>query len=297
MSIAALCGALKDWPCPCGHGWRQRALRPGRAQVPGGARMAHWRSAGRPFALPLARTIDRITRKADMSYLFPPAPQVAVPVLGSGARFPVHRIYCVGRNYAEHAQEMGFSGREPPFFFMKPADAVVLADPADASIAWPYPGLTANVHHEIELVVAIGKGGSAIAAADAHQHICGYAVGLDMTRRDLQNEMKKRGRPWCIAKGFDASAPMGPITPAAQAGDLQRAAIWLRVNGAERQRSSIGQMIWSVAETIEQLSAAWALQAGDLIYTGTPAGVGPVQRGDRLEGGIDGLTSLRLHLL
>src|SRR3989344_1289201 len=191
-------------------------------------------------------------READMSYVFSPAPVASVPVAGSGDRFPVHRIYCVGRNYEEHAKEMGFTGREPPFFFMKPADAIVVVNAGETG-QLPYPSLTANLHHEIELVVAIGKGGKNIKAADALAHIYGYAVGLDMTRRDLQNDMKKQGRPWCIGKGFDASAPIGPITPAAQ--------------------------------------------AGDLIYAGTPEGVGAVVRGDVLEGGVEGLGTLRLSVV
>ena len=228
-----------------------------------------------------------------MSYVIPPAPQASVPVVGSAQRFPVHRIYCVGRNYAEHAKEMGFTGREPPFFFMKPADAVLPVNPGETG-QMPYPTLTKDLHHEIELVVAIGKGGKHIAAADALSHIWGYAVGLDMTRRDLQGEMKKQGRPWCIGKGFEASAPIGPITPAAQAGDVQQAAIWLQVNGTDRQRSTVSQLIWNIAETIEHLSAAWELQPGDLIFTGTPEGVGAVVRGDVLEGGIDGLGTLRV---
>jgi len=213
--------------------------------------------------------------------------------MGRPERLAVHRIYCVGRNYAEHAQEMGFSGREPPFFFMKPADAIVAVDTGETGLL-PYPSLTANLHHEAELVVAIGKGGKDIAAADAAQHIFGYAVGLDMTRRDLQGEMKKQGRPWCIGKGFDHSAPIGAITPAAQAGDVHHAAIWLQVNGAERQRSNTAQLIWSIAETIEHLSAAWQLQPGDLVFTGTPAGVAAVVRGDVLQAGVDGLETLRL---
>ena len=228
-----------------------------------------------------------------MRYVFPPAPVPSVPVAGSGDRFPVHRIYCVGRNYEEHAREMGFTGREPPFFFMKPADAIVVVNAGETG-QLPYPRLTANLHHEIELVVAIGKGGSNIAAADAMQHVWGYAVGLDMTRRDLQAEAKKQGRPWCVAKGFDASAPIGPITPAAQAGNVQQAAIWLQVNGADRQRSNVSQLIWNIAETIEHLSQAWELRPGDLIFTGTPEGVNAVARGDVLEGGIDGLCPLRV---
>ena len=231
-----------------------------------------------------------------MSYVFPPAPTPSVPVVGTEAQFPVHRIYCVGRNYEEHAKEMGFTGREPPFFFMKPADAIVVAPPG-ATTPLPYPSLTTNLHHEIELVVAIGKGGKNIAAADALSHIYGYAVGLDMTRRDLQNDMKKQGRPWSIGKGFDHSAPIGPITPAAQAGDVGKAGIWLQVNGVDRQRSNVAQLIWNIAETIEHLSAAWELQPGDLIYTGTPEGVGAVVTGDMLEGGVDGLGSIRLKLV
>ena len=231
-----------------------------------------------------------------MSYVFPPAPAPSVPVVGTEAQFPVHRIYCVGRNYEEHAKEMGFTGREPPFFFIKPADAIVVAPPG-ATTPLPYPSLTTNLHHEIELVVAIGKGGKNIAAADALSHIYGYAVGLDMTRRDLQNDMKKQGRPWSIGKGFDHSAPIGPITPAAQAGDVGKAGIWLQVNGVDRQRSNVAQLIWNIAETIEHLSAAWELQPGDLIYTGTPEGVGAVVTGDMLEGGVDGLGSIRLKLV
>ena len=220
-----------------------------------------------------------------MQFAFPPAPQASLPIVDSTDRFPVHRIYCVGRNYAEHAKEMGFTGREAPFFFMKPADAVV-APTGDAPVQMPYPSLTSNLHHEIELVVAIGKGGKNIPASEAFAHIWGYAVGLDMTRRDLQNEMKKQGRPWCIGKAFEYSAPIGPVTPAAQAGDIEQADIWLQVNGQDRQRSQIGQLIWNIAETIEHLSQAWELQPGDLIMTGTPEGVGAVQVGDLLEGGI-----------
>ena len=231
-----------------------------------------------------------------MSYVFPPAPAPSVPVVGTEAQFPVHRIYCVGRKYEEHAKEMGFTGREPPFFFMKPADAIVVAPPG-ATTPLPYPSLTTNLHHEIELVVAIGKGGKNIAAADALSHIYGYAVGLDMTRRDLQNDMKKQGRPWSIGKGFDHSAPIGPITPAAQAGNVGKAGIWLQVNGVDRQRSNVAQLIWNIAETIEHLSAAWELQPGDLIYTGTPEGVSAVVTGDVLEGGVDGLGSIRLKLV
>ena len=227
-----------------------------------------------------------------MSYVLTPAPTVAVPVLGGG-EFPVHRIYCVGRNYAEHAQEMGFTGREPPFFFMKPADAVVVV-PEGETGAIDYPSLTANLHHEIELVVAIGVGGRNIKAADAARHIWGYAVGLDMTRRDLQGEMKKQGRPWCIGKAFDQSAPIGPIVAKAKSGELVRGAITLAVNGTQRQKGDLSELIWNVNETIEHLSAAWTLMPGDLIYSGTPAGVAAVIRGDVMEGHIDGLPSLRV---
>jgi fumarylpyruvate hydrolase len=230
-----------------------------------------------------------------MSYVFQPAAAASVPVAGRAERFPVHRIYCVGRNYVEHAREMGFTGREPPFFFLKPADAVV-AVAAGETGSVPYPSLTRDLHHEIELVVAIGTGGRNIKAADAKKHIFGYAVGLDMTRRDLQGEMKKQGRPWCIGKAFDHSAPIGPITPAAQAGDIENAAIWLQVNGQDRQRSTVSKLIWNIGETIEHLSAAWELQPGDLIYSGTPEGVAAVVAGDTLVGGVAGIGELKVQI-
>lgn len=230
-----------------------------------------------------------------MSFAFPPMPVVSAPVKGQPERFPVHRIYCVGRNYEEHAKEMGFTGREPPFFFLKPADSLVVVEDGQKG-QMPYPGLTKNLHHEIELVVAIGKGGKNIKAADAAQHIYGYAVGLDMTRRDLQNEMKKQGRPWCIGKAFDHSAPMGPITRIAQAGDVNHAEISLQVNGVDRQRSHIDKLIWNVAETIEHLSTAWELQPGDLIFTGTPEGVSAVVAGDVLVGEVGGLGRLEVAI-
>ena len=229
------------------------------------------------------------------TYAFAPPAVVSVPVLGRPERFAVHRIYCVGRNYEEHAKEMGFTGREPPFFFLKPADAIVVAETGQTATI-PYPTLTANLHHEIELVVAIGVGGKGIKAADAAKHIYGYAVGLDMTRRDLQTDMKKQGRPWCIGKAYDQSAPIGPITPAAQAGDVNNAAIWVQVNGTDRQRSTVAKLIWNVAETIEHLSQAWELQPGDLIYTGTPEGVAAVVRGDVMAGGVDGLTPISVKV-
>jgi fumarylpyruvate hydrolase len=230
-----------------------------------------------------------------MSFVFPPPAVVSVPVVGRAERFPVARVYCVGRNYEEHAKEMGFTGREPPFFFMKPADALVVID-AGQSGSMPYPRQTRNLHHEIELVVAIGTGGRNIRAADAFKHIFGYAVGLDMTRRDLQGEMKKQGRPWEIGKSFDHSAPIGPITPVAQAGAIEKAALWLQVNGQDRQRSDVSKLIWNIAETIEHLSAAWDLQAGDLIYTGTPEGVAAVVAGDQMVGHVDGLTPITVNV-
>ena len=230
-----------------------------------------------------------------MPFVFPPTPTVSVPVLGRTERFPVHRIYCVGRNYEEHAKEMGFTGREPPFFFLKPTDSLVVVE-AGQTGQMPYPSLTHNLHHEIELVVAIGQGGRNISEAQAAQHIYGYAVGLDMTRRDLQNEMKKQGRPWCIGKAFDHSAPIGPITPRDQAGDVNHAEISLQVNGVDRQRSHVSKLIWNVAETIAHLSAAWALQPGDLIYTGTPEGVAAVVSGDLLLGQVGGLEPLQVKI-
>jgi fumarylpyruvate hydrolase len=229
-----------------------------------------------------------------MTYAVPAPAVVTVPVVGQTTLFPVHRIYCVGRNYEDHAKEMGHSGREAPFFFMKPADAVLVA--SAKTVSMPYPTLTANLHHEVELVVAIGLGGNHIAAADAHRHIYGYAVGLDMTRRDLQGDMKKQGRPWCIGKGFDHSAPIGPITPAAQAPGIGDAEIYLQVNGQDRQRSHVAKLIWNIAETIEQLSAAWTLQPGDLIFTGTPEGVGAVVRGDTMTAGVTGLQSISVRV-
>ncbi|HEX6706470.1 MAG TPA: fumarylacetoacetate hydrolase family protein [Albitalea sp.] len=233
-----------------------------------------------------------------MAYVIP-APRVAsVPVKGGqpGAEFPVHRIYCVGRNYVEHAIEMGHSGREAPFFFMKPADAV-LPGVEGIPVEMPFPSLTNSLHHEVELVVAIGRGGRDIPAARAMDHVWGYAVGLDMTRRDLQAEMKKQGRPWCIAKGFDASAPIGPIVPAAQAGLGPDTRIELKVNGAARQTSVIGKLIWNIPEVIEHLSAAWELQPGDLIFTGTPEGVAAVVAGDTLSARIDGIGTLDVKLV
>jgi fumarylpyruvate hydrolase len=231
-----------------------------------------------------------------MSFVFAPTETPSVPVLGKPERFPVHRIYCVGRNYEEHAKEMGFTGREPPFFFLKPTDSLIVVNEGETG-HMPYPSLTQNLHHEIELVVAIGTGGKNIKAADAEKHIYGYAVGLDMTRRDLQNDMKKAGRPWCIGKAFDHSAPIGPITPKDQAGDVNNAPFDLLVNGQVRQSSTVNKLIWNVAETIEHLSAAWELQPGDLIYTGTPEGVAAVVAGDTLVGQVAGLGYLTVKIV
>ena len=229
-----------------------------------------------------------------MTFAFPPAAQPAVPIAGSDQLFPVHRIYCVGQNYAAHAKEMGSSGREAPFFFSKPADAVVPVAP-DTAGKMPYPTATQNLHHEIELVVAIGSAGKNIAASDAAAHIFGYAIGLDMTRRDLQAEAKKAGRPWSTAKGFDHSAPIGLIHPVNAIAALEStAAITLLVNGVVRQQGRLGDMIWNVTETIAYLSTLFALEPGDLIFTGTPEGVGPVVRGDLMLGSIDGLGQLQV---
>ncbi len=230
-----------------------------------------------------------------MSFAFEAPPVVSLPIVGRTERFPVHRVYCVGRNYEEHAKEMGFTGREPPFFFLKPNDSLVVVNEGQTG-AMNYPSLTQNLHHEIELVVAIGVGGRNIKAEDAAKHIYGYAVGLDMTRRDLQNEMKKQGRPWCIGKAFDESGPIGPITPKDMAGDVNNAQISLQVNGVDRQSSTVAKLIWNIAETIEHLSAAWELQAGDLVFTGTPEGVAAVVQGDRLVGHVAGLGSLSIDI-
>ena len=221
-------------------------------------------------------------------FVIPPPPAPSVAVAGTRARFPVRRIHCVGRNYAEHAREMGKDpAREPPFFFQKPADAVV-----ENGVPVPYPPLTANFHHEIELVVAIGREGSDIDPGRALEHVFGYAVGNDFTRRDLQLAARDKGRPWEPGKAFDASAALTQIHRAAEIGHPARGRIWLRVNEAVRQQADIGDLIWSVPEIVAILSTSVRLAPGDLIYTGTPAGVGPVVRGDLVEGGIDGLDVL-----
>ena len=227
------------------------------------------------------------------SYVFEPGPVASIPVIGSDARFPMRRIYCVGRNYAAHAREMGRDpDREPPFFFMKPADAIV---PGGGAVKYP-PG-TADLHHEIELVVALHRGGSDIAAADALDHVFGYAVGLDLTRRDLQSEAKKQGRPWDFGKSFDQSAPVTAIYPVASHGHHTSGKITLHVNGELRQQGDLSEMIWSVPDTIAYLSHYYRLEPGDLIFTGTPAGVGAVVPGDRLLGSVEGVAELNVEIV
>jgi fumarylpyruvate hydrolase len=219
-----------------------------------------------------------------------PAP-VSLAVAGTDDRFPVRRIFCVGRNYAAHAREMGHDpDREPPFFFTKPADAIVASGEE-----LPWPAATRDLHHEIELVVAIGVGGEDLAVQDARSHVWGYTVGLDMTRRDLQAEAKKLGRPWDMAKGFDQSAPMGTVVPASVVPDVDHAGIRLRVNGEVRQDGSIAQMIWRIDEILVHLSRLVRLRQGDLVMTGTPEGVGPVRPGDALVGEIDGVGTLEVR--
>ncbi len=219
-------------------------------------------------------------------YVFAPPALVAVPIAGGGL-FPVRRVFCVGRNYAEHAREMGHDpDREPPFFFTKPADALVIS-----GVDTPYPSATADLHHEIELVAAIGRDGTDIAVDAALDHVWGYAAGIDLTRRDLQAIAKKQARPWDMAKGFDHSAPIGDLVPASRIGHPQTGRITLSVNGVVRQDSDLGELIWSVAESVAYLSTLVTLKPGDLLFTGTPAGVGAVIRGDRLEGSIEGVGS------
>ena len=221
-----------------------------------------------------------------VDYVIPQPPQPAVPVRGGGL-FPVRRIFCVGRNYAAHAREMGADpDREPPFFFTKPADAI-LTGGADM----PYPPQTADLHHEVELVVAIGTGGANISVAEARSHIWGYAAGIDMTRRDLQGAAKKAGKPWDMGKGFDHSAPIGDMVPASEIGRKygEDGHVLLNVNGVERQEGDLADMIWSIPEIVATLSTFVTLAPGDLIFTGTPEGVAAVKPGDRLEGVISGL--------
>ncbi|MBY4946830.1 fumarylacetoacetate hydrolase family protein [Cupriavidus respiraculi] len=221
-------------------------------------------------------------------FVIQPAPQASVAVAGGTARFPIRRVFCVGRNYAAHAREMGKDpDREPPFFFTKPADAVV---PAEGTVA--YPPLTDNLHHEIEMVVAISKGGSDIAVDGALEHVWGYGVGVDLTRRDLQDVAKKMSRPWDWSKAFDASGPCGPLHPVSAVGHPAQGRIWLAVNGEVRQEGDLNELIWPVADVIAYISQSVALAPGDLIFTGTPAGVGRIEPGDKVTGGVAGLADI-----
>ena len=226
-----------------------------------------------------------------MSFVITAPAQQTLEVAGTQDRFPVRRIYCVGRNYVEHIRETGNDEREPPFFFQKPTDALV---PNGGD--FPYPPLSANVHHEIELVAAIGDGGRDIPAAAALGHVYGYAVGIDMTRRDLQGEAKEMRRPWEPGKAFDHAAPCTRIVPASEIGHPKKARIWLKVNGEIRQDADIAEMIWNLPETIAHLSHSYELKPGDLILTGTPAGVGPVERGDVITGGVEGVGEIEIHV-
>ncbi len=222
------------------------------------------------------------------NFCFAPGEPPSVAVAGTAARFPVHRIYCVGRNYADHVREMGNDPRSAaPVFFMKPPDAVVAN-----GAAVPYPQATANLHHEIELVVGLKSGGRDLTAQQALAHVFGYAAGNDLTRRDLQQVARERGQPWDSSKGFDASAPLAALRPAAE-GHLRAGRIWLKVNGVLRQEADVSQMLWDVPHIIAALSGLYELKAGDLIFTGTPAGVGALRPGDQVEGGIEGLEVLR----
>jgi len=226
-----------------------------------------------------------------IDWAFEPQPTPFLPIEGSKGRFPVRRIFCVGQNYAEHVREMGGTDREVPIFFDKPANAVVLTQEV------AYPPATKNLHHEVELVVALSKGGRSLTAEQAADCIYGYAVGVDLTRRDLQASAKNLGAPWTTAKGFDNSAPLSPVRPAAECGDVSGAEIQLLVNGELRQRSNTSEMIWRVPEIIAELSRLFELKAGDLVFTGTPEGVGPLQRGDRVECAVEGVGELSFRIV
>ena len=231
-----------------------------------------------------------------MAYVITAPAQPSVEVKGTGNRFPVRRIFCVGRNYVEHQKEMGGDGREQPFFFTKSAhDLVPLAVGQTGSVH--YPAMTSNYHWETEMVAVMGTGGYKIPAAKANEHVWGYAIGLDMTRRDLQQVGKDKGRPWTFGKDFDQAAPVGAITPASKIGHPAKGKLWLKVNGTLKQDSDIDQMIWSIPEQIAFLSQYYILEAGDLIMTGTPAGVGAAKAGDELLAGIEGLGELRVKIL
>lgn len=231
-----------------------------------------------------------------MAYVFAAPGQAVVPIAGSTDLFPVHRVYCVGRNYAEHAREMGHSGREDPFFFAKPADAVWPVGTGAAG-RLVYPAQTAQLHHEVELVVALGGGGEDLTAAQAAGLVWGYGVGIDLTRRDLQAALKQQGRPWEIGKSFEYSAPMSALRPLQPLGRAEGGRIWLEVNGQMRQEGDLADMIWKPEEVIVHLSRYFRLQAGDLVFTGTPAGVAALVAGDRLRAGIDGVGSLEFSVV
>lgn len=230
-----------------------------------------------------------------MKTVIPPLETAVLAVVGTDAVFPVRRVYCVGRNYAEHAREMGETGREDPFFFAKPADAIMNVADGQTGVM-PYPSRTQNLHHEVELVVALSQGGRDLTPEQAAACIWGYAIGLDMTRRDLQGEAKKAGRPWETGKGFDHAAPIGPLHPATQTGVLSSGSISLSVNAAPRQQGDLSDMIWSVPEALAYLSTLFELKAGDLVFTGTPAGVGAVKSGDLISASIVGLGTLQVRI-
>lgn len=231
-----------------------------------------------------------------MTLLFDPAPTPIIGLANSDIFFPVHRIYCIGRNYAEHAREMGIDpDREPPFFFCKPADATLFVNQSETGI-FPYPKMTEDCQYEVELVAAIGKAGANISVKNALEYVYGYAIGLDMTRRDLQLQARNSGRPWELGKAFDLSAPVGPIYAAEDVGHLSSGRIWLEVNGAPQQNSDLSKLIWSVAEAVAYLSKFFALRKGDLLFTGTPEGVGPVTPGSLIRAGIDQLGELSVQV-
>ena len=232
-----------------------------------------------------------------MAFVFTPEAPIAVPVVGGDDKFAVRRVYCVGRNYAAHAREMGYDpDREPPFFFCKPADAVVPVSYGE-TLDLDYPSQTSNYHYEAELVAVIGKGGADIPVEKALDYVWGYAVGLDMTRRDLQMKMREMGRPWELGKAFDRSAPLGPIHPVASVGHFESAGLWLTVNGEMKQKSDVSHLIWSVAETVAYLSQFFRLEPGDVIFTGTPEGVGAVKTGDTMKVGVDRLGELTVRVI
>nr|WP_114284897.1 fumarylacetoacetate hydrolase family protein [Candidatus Halocynthiibacter alkanivorans] len=228
-----------------------------------------------------------------MQFIFPPQEQTVLPIRGSDEVFPVNRVYCVGRNYAAHAIEMGHDpNKEPPFFFQKNPDNLLVEGEG-----FPYPAMTQDVHHEIEMAVALKSGGNNIAVADALDCVFGYSVSLDMTRRDLQAQMKKAGRPWEIGKAFEHSAPCGALVPASEIGHPDSGAVWLKINGEMRQEGDLNQLLWKIPEMISYLSDLFTLKAGDVILTGTPSGVGPVQRGDKMHGHVAGVGDLRVDVI